>query len=67
MKTLPTNRRPLSAAAYLEKCQHRANRQACAVIAFREACFRLACYTVASIALCIAAGGLIQACILLSR
>lgn len=67
MKTLPTNSHPLSARAYLAKCENRANRAACARLDFRDACIRFAWISLAAIALCVVAGGLIHSAIILSH
>lgn len=54
MKTLfilPNRRVPFTAAQYIAENEARANRIACARIDFRDACFRLVCFTVALVAL----------------
>ncbi len=64
---LPNRRIPFTAKQYLAEAEAKANRIACARIEFREACFRLLCYTALTLGACAVAGGFIQIAFLLSR
>lgn len=70
MKTLfilPNRRVPFTAKQYVDECQAKNNRAACARIDFRAACFRLLCYSALAIGFSIAGGCLIQFSILLAK
>lgn len=70
MKTLfvlPNRRKPFTASQYIQHCQAKRDRIACARIDFREACFRTGLIFTALVLLSIVAGGLIQSLLLFSR
>lgn len=70
MKTLfilPNRRVPFTAQQYIDHCTARTNRAACARIDFREACFRLLCYSALTLGACAVAGGFIQIAVLLAK
>lgn len=70
MKTLfilPNRRVPFTAKQYVDECQAKENRAACARIDFAEASFRLLCYSALTLGACAVAGGFIQIAILLAK
>ena len=64
---LPNRRKPFTAQQYINHCEARKNRIACARLDFRDACIRTAWILAALILLSIAAGGAIHSAILLSH